>query len=111
MRTLTVNIKSAGVNTVVDEFLIGYTNTATKVGGMKKITSESGAILVLPAANYEVRLDIPGLPKLATQTINLTNDATANFTINATPVTIVGTVRDQSYNPISEALVEVFNTG
>ncbi len=80
----------------MDEFLIDYINTTTKVGGTKKILANSGVILDLAPASYEVRIAMPGSSRLPSQNINLgSGSGTLNFALANVPVTLSGTVRDQ----------------
>ncbi len=115
LHSLTVNIKTAwtgGVRTVVDEFLVDYINTTTKVGGTKKILSDSWVTLDLSPSIYRVRIAMPGSSRIASQTVDLSSSSgSLDFILENIPVTLSGTVRDQWGNVISEAVVEVFNTG
>lgn len=113
LNSLTVNIKSPGnINTIVDEFLVDYINTTTKVGGTKKVLSQSGVTLDLTPANYEVRIAMPGSTRLLSQMVNLSSGSGAiDFTLANVPVTLSGTVRDHLGSIVSEAVVEIFNTG
>lgn len=115
LNDLTINIKTSGtggVNTSVDEFLVDYINTTTKVGGTKKVLSSSGVTLSLAPASYEVRIAMPGSSRLPSQTVNLgSGSGTLDFILANVPVTLSGTVRDQLGSVVSEAVVEVFNTG
>lgn len=113
LNKLTINIKSSsGTKTVVDEFLVSYTNTVTKVGGTKKVLSDSGVILDLAPAIYKVNIALPGSSRLLSQVADIsTASGSLDFVLARAPVTLGGTVRDQSGNPLSDAVVEVFNTG
>lgn len=97
---------------MVDEFLVDYINTVTRVGGTKKVLSDSGTVLNLAPAVYTVRIAMPGSSRLLSQTVDMgTGSRTVDFTLTNVPVTLGGTVRDQSGSLVSEAVVEIFNTG
>lgn len=91
LNSLTINVKSGsgGVNTVVDEFLVDYINTTTKVGGTKKILSDSGVVLDLAPAIYKVRIAMPGSSRLLSQTVDLSSGSgTLDFALANVPVTL-----------------------
>lgn len=110
--TVTVTLKSGTAPVDVAEALVDAWNDTTKMGNHAAIRNGSGASFSVPVGTgYKVRVFVPGVGELPTQTVDLNAGSTSlDFQLPALS-TLTGKVSDTSGAGIADAWVFAGNPG